>query len=113
MECERLTKLIKSWYIQVKDEALAPARMVDFMRAHLTGCPVCLSDSAVESEVKKIIEIILPAAKIPKAVIREEDSDYEDDSSVESGEDQDEDDVQSEDGDDEEEEIDELEDDDI
>ena len=76
MECERLTKLIKSWYIQVKDEALAPARMVDFMRSHLAGCQVCRQDSVVESEVKKIIAIILPANKTPKA-IREDDSEFD------------------------------------
>ncbi len=31
MQCERLLKLTKSWYIKVKDETMAPARMVAFM----------------------------------------------------------------------------------
>lgn len=31
MECGRLDKLVRSWYIEVQDEALAPARMVEFM----------------------------------------------------------------------------------
>jgi hypothetical protein len=77
MECERLTKLIKSWYIQVKDEALAPARMVDFMKTHLAGCPVCMGDLVVESEVKRIIELILPATKIPKIASRENEAGYD------------------------------------
>lgn len=72
MECERLIKLIKNWYIQVQDEAMAPARMVDFMRTHLADCPVCKVDPVVDIEVKKIIEIILPASKIPKAVRKDE-----------------------------------------
>jgi len=115
MKCERLTKLIKSWYIQVKDEALAPARMVEFMRAHLAGCPICLSDPAVESEVNKIVEMILPAAKIPKAVHREDSTDYDDDEDVseESAEGQDDEEDQSDDVlADDEEDVDELEDED-
>lgn len=73
MKCERLIKLIKNWYIQVQDEAMAPARMVDFMRSHLADCPVCKSDLGVDLEVKKIIEIILPPTKVPKAVRKEDE----------------------------------------
>lgn len=73
MKCERLIKLIKNWYIQVQDEAMAPARMVDFMRSHLADCPVCKSDLGVDLEVKKITEIILPPAKVPKAVRKEDE----------------------------------------
>lgn len=72
MKCERLIKLIKNWYVQVQDEAMAPARMVDFMRTHLADCPVCKADPVVDLEVKKIIEIVLPAAKTPKAIRRDE-----------------------------------------
>jgi len=115
MECERLTKLIKSWYIQVKEEALAPARMVEFMRAHLAGCPICLSDPAVESEVKRIIEMVLPAAKIPKTVPKEEGVDYDEEEvaegETEDGQVDDEED-QPDDTLDDDEDIDELEDDD-
>lgn len=78
MECERLIKLIKNWYVQVQGEAMAPARMVDFMRGHMDSCPVCMADPVVEAEVKKIVEIILPA-KPPKAVRsdEEESGDFE------------------------------------
>ncbi len=67
MECERLTRLVKSWYLQVKDEALAPARMVDFMEKHIAECPVCLVDDEVRGEVNRITRIILPPSKMPKA----------------------------------------------
>jgi len=72
MECERLIKLIKNWYGQVQGEAMAPARMVDFMHNHLDSCPVCMADPVVDAEVKKIVEIILPA-KPPKVVRQEEE----------------------------------------
>ena len=115
MECERLTKLIKNWYIQVKDEALAPARMADFMRSHLASCPVCLDDPVAESEVKKIIAIILPAAKVPKTGSPEEEPYFgeEDASSEQGGDEKDEEESQpEEDLDEEDEDIDELEDED-
>lgn len=123
MKCERLIKLIKNWYIQVQDEAMAPARMVDFMRTHLADCPTCKTDPGIDLEIKKIIEIILPAAKTPKA-IRKEDAagmdDFEefdaagDDTESGDGADDTEDD-DTEDSDDslEDEEVDDLEDDDI
>jgi hypothetical protein len=72
MECERLKKLIKNWFVLVQDEAMAPARMVDFMRKHVDDCPTCLGDQIVELEIKRITEIVLPPSKIPKALRREE-----------------------------------------
>jgi len=72
MECERLIKLIKNWYGQVQDEAMAPARMVDFMRGHLDSCPICMADPGVDAEINKIAEIILPA-KPPKATRPDDD----------------------------------------
>ncbi|MBU0482261.1 MAG: hypothetical protein KKG47_14290 [Proteobacteria bacterium] len=81
MECERLQKLIKNWYIQVQDESMAPARMVEFMRNHVADCLICMADPVVEAEVKRITEVVLPPSKIPKAVRKEEgiDDDDEDD----------------------------------
>jgi nucleosome binding factor SPN SPT16 subunit len=124
MKCERLIKLIKNWYLQVQDEAMAPARMVDFMRTHLADCPICKTDPGIDLEIKKITEIIMPAAKVPKA-IRKEDASGADDfeefdaagDDTESGDeaDSDDEDGDTEDSDDglEDEEIDDLEDDDI
>ncbi len=73
MECERLTRLIKNWYLQVQDEAMAPARMVDFMRQHVDECSICLTDQIVELEIKRITEIVLPPSKIPKALRKAEE----------------------------------------
>lgn len=73
MECDRLKKLIKNWYVQVQDEAMAPARMVDFMRSHIYDCLTCMADPIVEIEIKRITEMVLPPTKIPKAVRKEKD----------------------------------------
>jgi len=66
MECERLIKLVKTWYLQVKDEALAPARMVAFMEKHVAECPICLVDDGVRQEIDRITRIVLPPSKTVK-----------------------------------------------
>ncbi|NNK57908.1 MAG: hypothetical protein EX260_04810 [Desulfobulbaceae bacterium] len=68
MQCERLLTLSKHWYLHVKEETMAPARMVQFIKQHVDACPVCLKDPDIEDEIEKITEIILPESKIPKAV---------------------------------------------
>ena len=68
MDCQRLQNLIKNWYLQVQDEALAPARMVAFMKKHIEECATCLADPVVRQEVDKITNYVLPPSKIPKAV---------------------------------------------
>jgi hypothetical protein len=68
MQCERLIKQIKSWYIHVKDETMAPARMVSFIEEHIDSCDTCLADPDLKDEVAKITKLILPESKIPKAV---------------------------------------------
>ena len=77
MECERLIKLVKTWYLQVKDEALAPARMVAFMQKHVAECPVCLVDDGVQQEVDRITRIVLPPSKVPKVKQDSEDEEPE------------------------------------
>ena len=64
MECERFKKLLKTWYIQVQNEALAPARMVTFMEKHLESCQVCMFDPEARKDVKKIITLVLPQDKL-------------------------------------------------
>lgn len=73
MDCGRLEKLIKTWYVQVQDEALAPSRMLDFMEKHLASCEVCLADADVRHEVKRISEIVLPPAKMRKDITADEE----------------------------------------
>jgi hypothetical protein len=68
MQCERLIKLSKSWYISVKEETMAPARMVQFIKQHVASCSVCEEDPDIQDEIVKITEIVLPESKIPKAV---------------------------------------------
>lgn len=68
MQCERLIKQIKSWYLHVKQETMAPARMVQFMKQHVKSCSICQEDGEVLDEIEKITELILPDSKIPKAV---------------------------------------------
>ncbi|MEW6517843.1 MAG: hypothetical protein AB1461_00365 [Thermodesulfobacteriota bacterium] len=112
MECERLNRLVRSWYVQVQEEALAPARMVEFMEKHLKGCGACLADPDVRAEVKKITEIVLPPSKMIKTVREDEEEEVddspspyyageEDELTVDDGEESDDDDVDDEDDEDE------------
>ena len=63
MDCDRLKRLIKTWYAQVQDETMAPARMISFMRQHVADCETCLGDPFVRPEIDKITAIILPPDK--------------------------------------------------
>ena len=89
MQCDRLIKQIKSWYIHVKDETMAPARMVSFMERHIETCDICLNDPGLKEEVAKITELILPESKITKAVRQQN-------SSVDTGDEEDEEEVEDE-----------------
>jgi hypothetical protein len=66
MKCDRLISLVKSWYLKVQEEAMAPARMVAFMEKHISQCEECLADPEVKQEAEKIREIVLPPSKVPK-----------------------------------------------
>ncbi len=68
MQCERLIKMIKSWYLHVRDETMAPARMISFIKEHAASCEICRHDPDLKEEIAKITELILPESKIPKAV---------------------------------------------
>lgn len=67
MECEQLIRLIKDWYLRVKQETMAPARMMQFVDQHVKGCRACQADLLLPDEVEKIREFVLPESKIPKA----------------------------------------------
>lgn len=68
MQCERLLQMIKSWYVHVSEETMAPARMVSFMEQHVETCDICQQDPDLKEEIAKITEMVLPESKIPKAV---------------------------------------------
>ncbi|TKB27021.1 hypothetical protein FCL47_07525 [Desulfopila sp. IMCC35006] len=91
MQCERLIKMIKSWYLHVREETMAPARMISFIEKHAASCDICQSDPDLKEEIIKITELVLPESKIPKAVRQK--SSLDDDE----GEDLDDDDVESDD----------------
>lgn len=96
MQCERLMKMIKSWYLHVREETMAPARMISFIEKHAASCDICQNDPDLKEEIAKITELILPESKIPKAVRQknnaDEDIDSDDDEiDVDSDEENDED----------------------
>ncbi len=80
MRCERLLKLAKSWYLSVKDETMAPARMVQFIENHVASCEVCQEDPDIQDEIKKITEIVLPESKIPKTVRMQQEKEEQEES---------------------------------
>lgn len=103
MQCERLLKLAKQWYTSVREETMAPARMVAFMERHVDECPVCQQDPDVRDEIAKITEIVLPESKIPKAVRMQNEAaneEYEEEQEADSGDSDEEEDVYDDDDDD-------------
>ena len=79
MRCQRLIALIKTWYISVKEETMAPARMVSFMEKHIKDCPVCQEDPDVRDEAEKIADFVFPEAKQLRAMALEAAADDDDD----------------------------------
>lgn len=75
MQCQRLLKQTKAWYIHVINETMAPARMISFIQKHAATCDVCLEDPDLDDEIEKITEMILPDSKIPKAVRMQKEQD--------------------------------------
>lgn len=87
MKCNRLERLVRNWYSQVQEEALAPARMITFMEQHLAECAVCIEDTGVRLEVAKIKELVMPPAKVQAAAgKRDEDGEPEETEEVEEAE---------------------------
>ncbi len=67
MQCNQLTRLIKGWFLHVKEETMAPARMMQFVDQHTKECEVCQEDLDLHQEIEEIRKFILPESKIPKA----------------------------------------------
>lgn len=63
MECEQLIRLLKEWYLQVKQESMAPARMMRFVDLHVKTCRVCAKDLFLSEEIEKIREFVFPESK--------------------------------------------------
>ena len=73
MQCNQLIRLIKDWYLHVKEETMAPARMMQFTDKHIKTCEVCLQDPGIMDEIEKIRDIVLPESKIPKSMRADEE----------------------------------------
>ena len=67
MQCKQLLRLAKDWYTHVKQETMAPARMMQFVDQHIKDCAVCQEDPDLPQEVEKIREHVLPESKLPRA----------------------------------------------
>ncbi|MCI5147420.1 MAG: hypothetical protein D3923_18295 [Candidatus Electrothrix sp. AR3] len=67
MQCNQLLRLIKNWYTHVKQETMAPARMMQFVDDHVKECNVCRDDHELIYEIDKIREYVLPDSKLPRA----------------------------------------------
>ena len=67
MQCNQLIRLAKDWYTHVKQETMAPARMMQFVDQHVKECATCQQDPALSKEVEKIREHVLPDSKLPRA----------------------------------------------
>jgi len=101
MQCERLIQLTKNWFGHVKDETMAPARMIQFIKNHVATCEICLADPDLDDEIGKITTLILPDSKIPKAVRLQQEKDEIERAEEEEDEDEDEE-TETDDSDDEE-----------
>ena len=83
MQCERLIKQIKTWFLHVQNETMAPARMITFIENHASHCDTCLADPDLPAEISRITEIVLPESKIPKAVRLQQEEDREEEAEEE------------------------------
>lgn len=99
MECDRLQRLVKNWYGQVQEEAMAPARMVSFMEGHIAQCQVCSEDPMARRMVDKITSHILPPSKVKPADDGRKEEKPEEETAEENDDDDDDDDDEMDDED--------------
>jgi hypothetical protein len=66
MQCQRLRTLAREWFLKVREDALAPARMMEFIHRHTRQCETCQRDPELPQEVEKIREFIRAPEVIPK-----------------------------------------------
>lgn len=59
MQCERLRRLCRSWGDQIVEDALAPARMLEFVERHMRSCEVCLTDESVSTESSRLRKLLV------------------------------------------------------
>jgi len=67
MQCKQLLRLVKEWHTHVRQETMAPGRMMQFVDSHVKECKVCREDSGLPREIEKIREHVFPDLKHAKA----------------------------------------------
>jgi hypothetical protein len=70
MQCKQLLRLIKEWHSHVCRDAMAPARMMQFIDNHIRQCDICCQDKGLGQEIELLKERVLPkedAAKISRS----------------------------------------------
>lgn len=65
MQCTRLRSLARDWFLKVREDALAPARMMEFIHRHVRSCAICQNDPDLPQEIEKIREFIRAPEVIP------------------------------------------------
>ena len=65
---------MQDWYLQVREETMAPARMMQFVDKHIENCESCQQDHNLPEEIEKIRDFVLPESKLPNS---ERDDEYE------------------------------------
>lgn len=66
MQCKQLLRLVKEWHSHVRQETMAPGRMMQFVDNHVKECAACRQDSALPREIEKIREHVMPELKYAK-----------------------------------------------
>jgi hypothetical protein len=70
MQCKQLLRLIKEWHNHVLRDAMAPARMMQFIDNHIRQCDICCAEKGLTQEIELIRERVLPredAVKISRS----------------------------------------------
>ncbi len=77
MQCLRLRSLARDWFQKVREDALAPARMMEFIHRHIRNCEICQKDPDLPQEVEKIREFIRAPETLPVMSTSSEESEEE------------------------------------
>jgi hypothetical protein len=67
MQCNQLIRLVKEWYTHVRQETMAPARMMQFVDSHVRECEVCREDRGLAADIDLVRERILPDSKLSRS----------------------------------------------
>ncbi len=66
MQCKQLLRLVREWHSHVCRDAMAPARMMQFIDNHVRQCDICREDKGLAQEIELIKAHVLPKDDIAK-----------------------------------------------